>query len=93
LAPKRAELEMLHEESRGSERRGAWYEASILFEVVRLQWFSLCFAAPAAVDQAVTALRRVIELGFYLAEATRRIHTLQERERQRASGAHLVGAI
>ena len=81
LAPRRAEQEILHH-TMGLGRREAWYEASLLLEAVRLQWFSLCFAPPHAVVEAVVALQRVIDLGFYLAEASRQIHTLQERDRQ-----------
>jgi hypothetical protein len=54
----------------GAGRRDAWYEATIMLEAVRLQWFSLCFAQPEEMRHAISALRRVVDLGFYLGTMT-----------------------
>ena len=52
-----------------------------------LQWFSLAFVqSHDALVQSVNALQRVIELGFYLEEASRRLGAVLLRQRQRDAG-------
>ena len=82
LAPRRAEAELLHS-SMGEGRREAWYESTILLEAIRQQWYSLAFLQPEAVSQTVAALQRVVKLGFYLGEASRRITAVSALDNER----------
>ena len=82
----RSESWLLHT-STSASRRNDWYEATLLFEAVALQWFSLAFVqSHDALVQSVNALQRVIELGFYLEEASRRLGAVLLRQRQRDAG-------
>ena len=67
-----------------ASHRNDRYEATLLVEAVALQWFSLAFVqSHDALVQSVNALQRVIELGFYLEEASRRLGAVLLRQRQR----------
>ena len=56
-----------------SQADEAWYEATVLFEIVRLQWHSLAYAPDSVIPSALKSLRRIMELGFYKSETSGRL--------------------
>jgi hypothetical protein len=45
-----------------------------------------CMGAQESLTQSVSALQRVLGLGFFMEEASRRLATVMERQRQREAG-------
>jgi len=86
LAPRLSEQEMLQRDTSAaaagiSQADAAWYEATVLFEKVRLQWHSLAYAADSEIPVVLNSLRRIMELGFYKTETSGRLQVALERSR------------
>ena len=85
LAPRLSEQEMLQRDTAAaaeiSRADAAWYEATVLFEKVRLQWHSLSYAPDSVIPIVLNSLRRIMELGFYKAETSGRLQVALERSR------------
>ena len=64
-------------------QQNGWYEAAVLYEAVRLKWFSLAFVGSAEeLEQAVLMLQRVASLGFLAVPANRRLAAVYSRHAQ-----------
>ena len=89
LAPRPSEQEMLQRDTAAAAgislsqaaADAAWYEATVLFEKVRLQWHSLAYAPDSIIPLVLNSLRRIMELGFYKAETSGRLQVALERSR------------